>query len=373
MTVEPISADPRLRQLKAIPRLAKPHMTCPLAKDAITNVDDPVLNEVVRIMGSVCLSGRWYTDDTVQAAATLADRHDAKIDIEFSPYIVLNGDEHKAQVKDLSTPTNDAVVREQVELVTRLAALRSRLGSYIDKPIDHVLVDCELWRGTSGSPEESANRELRYDFVQTALRHLFGPDLGIVWYDSGAKQVNHGDNWLTSPNLYFADANRFDVLCPSAYYPLDLLKTLEAIHHTAQIKDVPIFPWVSLGASCIVPHRPHDDPRAFQVGYAIDFDYPYYYSWHLGQMLCGGAEPERYGERYAAALKRVKGVVFYPAALNPATPQWLDHFIAYCHGAMNQYKDWLPAGAETEDKGGLALPLEDADAPAELTAAQVNP
>lgn len=328
--------DCRLNQLKAIPKLTIMHAGFPI----MPRLNDPILDEVVRITGCVptgTIYDKW--PGMIEDAQTLAIRHNVPIVLNISPMHWFSEPEHVAQVKDLSSRNNPAVRRELLEMYKRCGSVLAKLGG---KSPDIVLLDCERYTLYGHTQQELDNLKYRYDRMYRIPKSVFGESTQVLWFAFMPRQWNNGDRW-TAAGISHGVGESTEGTSFSFYYPRSLDKLYESAYHVATWEPyaaLPMSVWVSLGSRYDRPTTNDKNPLSWNAGtFNYTADYEYYYSWWTGYIL---NNPNAHGPRYAGPLSKINLICFWPPAMDTRVPGWLDHFIAYCNGANVVRQDWVP-------------------------------
>jgi len=330
----------KLEQLQAIPKLRKLHAGFAPSGTTLP-LGDPITNEVVRITGAVPISTH-YVDypNAVSEAKTLADQNNAIVVFNASPMHQFREPEHIAEVKNLDAPTNPAVNRELDFLRDRCIAVEAGMGG-VAPPV--VLLDTERYPIYGKSAQERENLQERYDLTYSIPKSIFGAETKVWWFGFQPNHINNGDRW-SEDGATHGVGEQTEGTSISHYNPTSLLDLYENIYHTTSwvgYQDKKCSPWLSLGCGFNRANIEANNPYLWHADFNYELAYDYYYSWWAGRIL---NQPNAHGDRYAKPLSQVEMVCFWPGALDPRVPKWLDHFIAYCHGATGVWQNWTPLG-----------------------------
>jgi len=300
-------------ELRALPRLSKPHYCWPCNRDRLL-ARDPLLVQYTRIIGSLGINAVWWgpkhlEPDEMQAAIQVCDQANAGIVVNYSPFhrLAVDPDPRVPNTREFE------LYRQSLELLTRhWRTWNQQYGANV--PIVAVLLDTEKYRvkrdSEAGAMEWNLAIQAKLVPFHTATKLILGADVPVYWYDHGQ---GVGTPWWRHPPHLPGDG-----LSASLYSVGDKGRTTRDFNeYCAKSAPKPTGVWVALGGGW-----------AFKGGkrqtWNRRWDYPTETSQWLGAWL--HAEP------------RVNYVVFHPGPFPPHAakpwPLWHAHFIAYVKGAM---------------------------------------
>ena len=330
--VELPDTDQIVSWLQELPPLPKVHYSWPLSGFLMSDPDNPLLFEYVRITHAVTLAGGAPKKHRVEAAVrvckavnALIPAIPATIAIKYSPWHEIwpshlpptdfgpNHDEALAQFEDYMLQFRQWLDEAYMEFDAEI-------------PMTALIFDSELFivkkPNEPGYQEWNAAMTAKYDAFYTLGKSIF-PEARIEWFARGAIQpCRDYTRWCTK-NLFTLDEMGETFNC-SLFYPHAtqlMIDTFRQTHQNAVAHGVnEIMLWVSLGSGWDLSRRWH-----------CDLEYDVAASWDLGAQINDpyyGDRPDEYAPWHDAPI-----VSFYPRPFNAATPLWGLHFVAYVRGA----------------------------------------
>lgn len=315
---EILSNGKLVAELQEFPRLPKPHLAWPFSASGNSRParfpmweSRPLLNEFVRIAGSVPLSLRWATDAQLKLAAELSEEFDAPICVSCVPYERLAAQQSKPSDWGEAFQLD---LRDLWDQLRRLAPLAQHIG--------HFVIDIEHWRRTVDNQRSlDAKHAILWDLARAAF-----PAARIIWYHHGAITPTaipaawQEDEYLT-PNTP-GDTRSCALYYDEWYLNQEIYRRTAESAGKQGIRDV--IPFLALGGSF---------PRAAAGWGSFDRNdalaaQAWLAGFEINHPWCR-TQPVRF------PLSQAPFVFFWPAPGDERFPCWFDHFLAYCRGAQN--------------------------------------
>jgi len=322
--------------LSKLAPLPKPHYFWP---QGIEWPDTRSTDEIIRIMGTACVSGEYAREDESRRLFRMAAKHKALIGVFYSPW-------HRRFPSDLPpTDKGEKHLEELKRLKNRLELIRGWANAEKMK-VNAVLFDSERFHVDESNERWNSAIDQKYNATYDVAKSVY-PDSVVEWYGSGLGRTASGSGW--SQSTFFTFREKRDSLSCSLYCVPEIEGMRETYRRTAQFADSlkirSVTPWVALATG----YRRQTDQ--FNK-WSKDWDYETIYDWTLGRELninWFGERPERF-----APYSRCKYVVFYPGPF--ANDHWKKHFVAYVLGATGSRKLTLDEPEETPENSPATDP-----------------
>lgn len=328
MTLSDAEINTKLMELKPLPKV---HYFWP--QDP--KLDDRKLYELARITHSLCVSGDWAKQQTIERCVYTCARLNKtnptikpSLGVNFNPW-------HRRFDKKLPPTDRGPTYHAELKLFEERARLIKKWVSESNKKygsnikIGAITFDSELFGKKKGDDKQSKlwNQAIadNYNWFTRKAKSIF-PDARMEWYAKGIIAAPSSEGWARRP--WHVEGEELERLSVELYTIPEIERTRESYRRTCQLADKlgykEVTPWVALASG----YRRHTDK--FKV-WSKNWDYNIIYSWMIGKEFNSkwhGDRPKRF-----APYNRAKVIVFYPPPFDKRTPHWAKHFIAYVRGA----------------------------------------